>query len=90
MCAKRNKQGLAHQSLFFSALSQHVYKDSIMDNKRPELSRDSLLTAVVIVLLGGALAIAIVDPSTRPSFIDLAKVGMAGYLGWMVPRSPLS
>lgn len=61
-----------------------------MEPKHPDFNRDGLLTAVVIVLLGGALAIAIVDPSTRPAFIDLAKVGMAGYLGWMAPRTPLN
>lgn len=57
-----------------------------MNSSRPDFSRDGLLTAVVIVLLGGALAIAIIDPTARPAFVDLAKVGMAGYLGWMVPR----
>jgi hypothetical protein len=48
--------------------------------------RDGLLAAVIVILVCGSLVIAVLDPSSRPAFIDLAKVAVAGYLGWMVPR----
>lgn len=55
----------------------------------PNSVRDSVLASVVVVLVCGSLVIAILDPSSRSAFIDLAKVGVAGYLGWMMPRPPM-
>jgi hypothetical protein len=51
--------------------------------------KEGLLTLIVLILVLGSLAIAIIDPSFRPAFADLAKVAMAGYLGWMMPRPSL-
>ncbi|MDX2271074.1 MAG: hypothetical protein NW237_03880 [Cyanobacteriota bacterium] len=41
---------------------------------------------LMVLLAGGSLAIAIVDPSFRPLFADLAKVGLGGYLGQLIPQ----
>jgi hypothetical protein len=55
----------------------------------PSRIQDGFVGAVVVILVGGLLLIAVLDPTTRPGFIDLAKVAVAGYLGWMVPRPPI-
>jgi hypothetical protein len=47
---------------------------------------EGFLTVVVLVVVAGSLALAVIDPNSRPAFIDLAKVIVAGYLGWMVPK----
>jgi len=41
---------------------------------------------VVLILVGGVLYLAIVDRSFRPVFGDLAKIGIGGYLGQLIPR----
>ncbi|MEN9216484.1 MAG: hypothetical protein Q6K90_04065 [Gloeomargarita sp. HHBFW_bins_162] len=35
---------------------------------------------------GGSLTLAVLDPSYRPFFADLAKVGLGGYLGQLIPQ----
>lgn len=40
---------------------------------------------VTVLLVGGAITLAIIDPSFRPAFGDLAKVGVGGYLGQLLP-----
>lgn len=45
--------------------------------------QDSLLGIVVMVLVIGSFALAVVDEGFRPAFADLAKVTMAAYLGSM-------
>lgn len=42
---------------------------------------------VVLLLLGGSMALAATDTSYRPLFSDLAKVGLGGYLGQLRPES---
>lgn len=49
--------------------------------------KEGFLTLIVLILVLGSLTIAIMDPSFRPAFADLAKVVIAGYLGWMMPRT---
>ncbi len=49
--------------------------------------KDSFLLIVIMMLVGGSLWLAIIDPSLRPAFADLAKVGISGFLGWMMPRN---
>lgn len=50
------------------------------------LSRFSTRSLVVLVLVGGTLYLAITDPTFRDVFGDLAKIGIGGYLGQLVPR----
>lgn len=54
------------------------------------LSRFSTRSLVVLVLVGGTLYLAITDPAFRGVFADLAKVGVGGYLGQLVPREDKS
>ncbi len=53
---------------------------------KQSLFRESLLTLMVLVFVVGSLVLAVIDASFRPAFADLAKVAVAGYLGWMIPR----
>jgi hypothetical protein len=50
------------------------------------LQRFNTRSLVVLILVGGVLYLAIVDRSFRVVFGDLAKIGIGGYLGQLVPR----
>lgn len=50
------------------------------------LARITVRSVVVISLVFGAFGLAITDPSFRPSFADLCKFGVGGYLGQMLPQ----
>ena len=51
------------------------------------LSRITVRSVVVIILVIGALVLAIADHNFRPTFGDLAKVGVGGYLGQLLPEA---
>jgi hypothetical protein len=51
------------------------------------LTKITVRSVVVLVLVVGGFGLAIVDPSFRASFADLAKFGVGGYLGQMLPES---
>lgn len=46
----------------------------------------SVRSILVIMLVAGGFGIAIIDPQFRVSFADIAKIGIAGYLGQMHPQ----
>jgi hypothetical protein len=41
---------------------------------------------LVLMLAGGSLGLAIVDPNYRVVFADIAKVGIGGWLGYSAPQ----
>lgn len=49
---------------------------------RKKLIRDEFLARIVMTVMLGSLALAIIDPSTRPSFTDLAQITVSAYLGF--------
>ena len=49
--------------------------------------RDLVLAGVVSTLVGGTLILAVIDKDYRSSFIDLAQVGVGGYIGLNIPKS---
>lgn len=51
------------------------------------LARITVRSVVVVVLVFGGFGLAVVDPTFRPSFADLAKFGIGGYLGQMMPQT---
>lgn len=51
------------------------------------IQRFSVRGTVVLFLVIGAFAIAIVDKESRSSFADIAKFGIGGYLGQLLPGS---
>jgi len=50
------------------------------------LQRFNTRSLIVLILVCGVLYLALIDPSFREVFGDLAKVGVGGYLGQLVPR----
>ncbi len=49
--------------------------------------KDFVLAGVVTTLVGGTLTLAVIDEKYRSSFVDLAKVGVGGYIGMTIPKS---
>ena len=50
------------------------------------MQRFNTRSFVVLILVCGVLYLAIIDPPFRGVFGDLAKVGVGGYLGQLIPR----
>lgn len=50
------------------------------------LERFNTRSFVILILVGGVLYLAIVDRSFRVVFGDLAKIGIGGYLGQLIPK----
>lgn len=50
------------------------------------MSRDWGITVAVLLLVGGSLALSYIDANARGAFLDLAKIGVGGYLGYSMPR----
>lgn len=50
------------------------------------LQRFNTRSLVVLILVCGVLYLALIDPSFREVFGDLAKIGVGGYLGQLIPR----
>ncbi len=50
------------------------------------LQRLTTRSLVILILVCGVLYLAIADESFRPIFGDLAKVGIGGYFGQLVPK----
>jgi hypothetical protein len=46
----------------------------------------SVRSIVILGLLGGSMYLAIKHEEYRSQFADLAKVGLGGYLGQLIPR----
>lgn len=50
------------------------------------IQRVTVRSIVIILLVTGMFILAFLDPQFRPAFADLAKVGIGGYFGQIVPR----
>ena len=57
-------------------------------NSRNSLYRNHTWPVVVLVtlLVGGSLALAVIDESCRTAFTDLAQVGLGGYIALLIPH----
>lgn len=49
--------------------------------------RDLVLAGITSILVVGTLILAVIDKDHRSSFVDLAKVGVGGYIGLAIPKS---
>ncbi len=49
-------------------------------------TKADFLGVLVLLLALGSLTLAVIDPSTRPAFADLAKVAVGAYIGLLTPR----
>jgi hypothetical protein len=41
---------------------------------------------VILILVLGAVGLAVLDPNFRPAYGDLAKISLGGYLGQLLPQ----
>mgnify|MGYP001081106648 CR=1 FL=1 len=48
--------------------------------------KDLVVVCVVATLVGGSLILAVIDKDYRSAFIDLAQVGVGGYIGLTIPK----
>jgi hypothetical protein len=53
--------------------------------QRRPLSKNDILSFVVLGLVFGSFALSWVDKDVRHTFADLAKGGVVGYIAFMVP-----
>lgn len=83
-----------HFSYFFNSNTMSFFRNRRSLPPRREGASESadqekkasLLVSIILVLVIGLLAIAIIDANYRPIFADLTKMGVAGYIGWAVPK----
>lgn len=54
--------------------------------KRPKLENANFVSIVVLIFATGALALAVIDENFRPNFAELAKLVIAGFIGWTMPK----
>ncbi|WP_341532281.1 hypothetical protein WKK05_41240 (plasmid) [Nostoc sp. UHCC 0302] len=48
--------------------------------------RDEILAIVVLISVVGLFTLALIDPSARSTFADLAKVTVGAYIGLLMPK----
>ena len=60
-------------------------EDITMKRQQRYRTDGSPIVWIVIVLVLGALMLAIIDESTRNTYTDLAKVGLGGYIALLRP-----
>jgi hypothetical protein len=61
---------------------------SMVSTKTTLQLKEGFLGAIVLVLVAGALVLAVIDPSSRSAFTDLAKVAVGAYIGLLMPHQP--
>jgi hypothetical protein len=49
--------------------------------------KDWSFSALVALLIGGSMFLAVVDKEYRPSFANLANIGLKGYVDWKMLKS---
>ncbi len=54
--------------------------------KQTLIERFNTRSLVTVILTVGAVALAFLDPSFRPTFGNIVSVGVGGYLGQMFPQ----
>ena len=50
-------------------------------------SRELILGLVVIVSLFGLLGFSIIDANSRSAFLDVAKVSIGAFMGYLIPNN---
>jgi hypothetical protein len=69
------------------SLNAHFREDTMSRQQKPQRPvHEILLTLVMVIMVGGFLALAIMDSSYREPFAELVKVAIAAYVGWMMPK----
>lgn len=60
-----------------------------MSNNKSHV-KSEILAVIVVILVSGSLSLALIDKDSRSAFTDLAKVGVGGYIGLLIPRQKSS
>ncbi|MBD2458390.1 hypothetical protein H6G80_30530 [Nostoc sp. FACHB-87] len=50
--------------------------------------RELVLGTVVILCLLGLIGLSIIDENSRPAFLDVAKVSIGAFMGYLIPNNP--
>jgi hypothetical protein len=64
-------------------MSQH--NKSHNQNPNPNF-RELILALVVIICLFGLIGFSIIDVNSRPAFLDVAKVSIGAFIGYLIPN----
>jgi hypothetical protein len=56
------------------------------NTKAPKHENANFISIVVLIFATGALALAVIDENFRPNFAELAKLVIAGFIGWTMPK----
>lgn len=57
------------------------------NNQSPKPSfRELILALVVIICLFGLIGFSIIDVNSRPAFLDVAKVSIGAFIGYLIPN----
>ncbi|MFW9263098.1 hypothetical protein [Nostoc sp. CALU 546] len=59
-------------------------RKTMLPNHR--ITRDEILAIVVLISVLGLFTLALIDPSARSTFADLAKVTVGAYIGLLMPK----
>lgn len=55
---------------------------------KPKLTLErKVLSAMALLVVCGALGLAIFDEASRPFFADIAKITLSGFLGFLIPKA---
>ena len=50
--------------------------------------KEFVLGSVVLFCLIGLLGLSIIDKNCRPAFLDVAKVSIGAFMGYLIPNNP--
>jgi hypothetical protein len=76
----------------YKQLSKPYWTHFIMIQRQPfhkpprGILLETVFAVVVLALVIGNIALAIIDSTTRPAFADLSKVALGAYLGLLMPK----
>jgi hypothetical protein len=64
-----------------------VSQQNKSNNQSPKPSfRELILALVVIICLFGLIGFSIIDVNSRPAFLDVAKVSIGAFIGYLIPN----
>ncbi|MCP6763287.1 MAG: hypothetical protein NHB32_31930 [Fischerella sp. CENA71] len=49
--------------------------------------RELILGLVVVISLLGLIGFSIIDTNSRPAFLDVAKVSIGAFIGYLIPNN---
>ncbi len=56
------------------------------NHQKPPTFKEKILASVVIISLLGLLTFSLIDINSRPIFLDVAKMTIGIYMGYLIPN----